>query len=293
MSSPRSSQWAGVALALAAAVAFALSNIGASLAYQGGSNPLTVSAFRFVLPAVALVVWLRLRGVPLGLPARSAWIATVLGAVTGAYNWALLTAIGVIPVALAILVFYLFPLVATVILAVCGWEKFGWPIVAAIVLAFAGLVLALDPGGGNLDFTGVALAFAGALGLGAVIAVSSRIFRSGDSRPVTLHIAAVAGALLIAFAAAHGDVALPQTALGWVGFAGTSASYAFAIISFFIVISMIGPVRASLLSYAEPVVAAGLGIAILGEMLAPVQMVGIALVVAALIATTLWQPRAH
>jgi drug/metabolite transporter (DMT)-like permease len=280
-------------LALILAVAFALSNIGASLAYQGGSNPLTVSAFRFVLPAIAVFVWLRLRGVPVALPARAAWIAVGLGAITGAYNWALLTAIGVIPVALAILVFYLFPLIATVILAVCGWEKLGWRMLAAIVLAFAGLVLALDPGGGNLDFTGVALAFVAAFGLGLVIAVSSRIFRSGDSRPVTLHIVGAAGVMLIVFAAAHGDVALPQTALGWVGFAGTAVSYAFAIISFFIVISMIGPVRASLLSYAEPVVAAGLGVAILGELLAPVQMVGIALVVAALVGATLWQPRAH
>jgi len=42
----------GVIIALAAAAAFALANTSASVAYQGGSNALTIAATRFVLPAV-------------------------------------------------------------------------------------------------------------------------------------------------------------------------------------------------------------------------------------------------
>ena len=230
-------------------------------------------------------------GVPLRLPARDGWVAAVLGAITAVYTLALLSAIGAIPLALAILVFYLFPLVATVTLAVCGWEKFGRQTMAAIVLAFAGLALALNPHGGGLDLEGVALALVGALGLGIVIAVSSRVFRAGDSRPVTLYIAAVAAVVLIVLCAAHGELVLPQTGLGWLGLVGTSVFYAFAMIAFFIAISMIGPVRVSLLSYAEPVVAAGLGVTLLGEALALLQIAGIALVIAALVGATLWQPR--
>lgn len=283
----RSREWLGVALALVTAAAFALSNASASLAYQGGSNPMTVAAVRFVLPMAALLVWLRISGVALGLPARDGWIAAALGAITGLYNWALLSAIDAIPLALAILVFYLFPLVTTFILAAFGWEKLGWRTIAAVVLAFAGLALALDPRGGDLAVVGVALAFAAALCLGTVIAVSSRLIRAGDSRPVTLHMVAVAAGLLIALCAAGGGFALPQTGSGWVGFVGTSLLYAFAIIGFFIAVSMIGPVRASLLSYAEPVIAAGLGIIMLDQALAPVQVAGIALVIIALVGATL------
>jgi drug/metabolite transporter (DMT)-like permease len=137
----------------------------------------------------------------------------------------------------------------------------------------------------------VALARVGALGLGIVIAVSSRVFRAGDSRPVTLYIAAVAAVVLIVLCAAHGELVLPQTGFGWLGLVGTSVFYAFAMIAFFIAISMIGPVRVSLLSYAEPVVAAGLGVTLLGEALALPQIAGIALVIAALVGATLWQPR--
>ena len=207
------------------------------------------------------------------------------------HRWALLSAIGAIPLAIAILVFYLFPLVATVILAVCGWEKFGWQTITAIVLALLGLALALDPPGGNVNFEGVALALVGALGLGIVIAVSSRVFGTGDSRPVTLYIAAVSAVVLIGLCAAHGEFVLPQTGYGWLGFLGTAIFYAFAMIAFFIAISMIGPMRASLLSYAEPVVSAGLGVTLLGETLAPIQITGIALVITALVGATVWQPR--
>ena len=255
---------AGIALALAAAVAFALANTSASVAYHGGSNPLTVAAIRFLLPTGTLVVWLRLRGVPFALPGWDGCVAALLGAVTAVYTWALLSAIGAIRLASAILVFYLFPLVAAVILAVCGWEKFRWQTAAAIVLAFAGLALALDPRG-SLNFKGVALALVGALGLGIVTAVSSRVFRASDSRPVTLYIVAVAAMVLIVLCATHGEFLRPQTGFGWLGFVSTSVFYTFGIIAFFIAISIIGPVRVSLLSYAEPVVSAGLGVSLLGK----------------------------
>src|ERR1700693_3913969 len=98
-SAPRSRNWVGITLALAAAVAFALPTTSATLAYHNGSNPLTVAAIRFILPTAALIAWLRMRGVPLGLPARDGWVAAALGAVTAVYSGALLSAIGAIPLA--------------------------------------------------------------------------------------------------------------------------------------------------------------------------------------------------
>src|SRR5262245_17061154 len=232
----------GHILALAAAVAFALTNVSASLAFAGGSNPSTLAALRFVLPALVLTVWLGVERRPLRLPRRDAWIAAALGALTAAYSWALLSAIGAIPLALAILIFYLFPLVATAVLVLFGWEALGWKVVAAIVVAFVGLVLALDPRG-TVNVEGVLFGLAAAIGLGIVVAVSSRVFRSGDSRPVTLYLSTVAAIVLIAFCAGHGDIALPNTAGGWTGFVAAMVFYAFAVIAFFIAVSMIGPAR--------------------------------------------------
>jgi drug/metabolite transporter (DMT)-like permease len=273
----------GVTIALAAAAAFALANASASVAYHGGSNALTVAATRFIVPAVALVAWMRISGIPLRLAKRDALAAASLGVVTALYNWAILRSFGSIPFALAVLILYLFPLMAAAIVAGLGWEKLASRTIVAVVVAFAGLALALNVRDSNLNLEGVALAIFAAFGLAVVVAVSGRIFRKVDARPVTLYMAATACALLLMLCAASGAFTLPNTASGWVGFGVAAVLYGFAMIGFFIAVSIIGPVRASLLSYADAIISAGLGVVALGQALLPVQILGIAIVIFALI----------
>jgi drug/metabolite transporter (DMT)-like permease len=278
---PRTS--VGVTIALAAAAAFALANTSASVAYHGGSNALTVAATRFIVPAVALVAWMRISGIPLRLAKRDALAAASLGVVTALYNWAILRSFGSIPFALAVLILYLFPLMAAAIVAGLGWEKLASRTIVAVVVAFAGLALALNVRDSNLNLEGVALAIFAAFGLAVVVAVSGRIFRKVDARPVNLYMAATACALLLMLCAASGAFTLPNTASGWVGFGVAAVLYGFAMIGFFIAVSIIGPVRASLLSYADAIISAGLGVVALGQALLPVQILGIAIVIFALI----------
>jgi drug/metabolite transporter (DMT)-like permease len=283
----RGSIWVGILVALAAAAGYALANTSASVAYHGGSNALTVAATRFLVPTAGLIGWLYLGGISLVLPKRDAVVSALLGVATALYTWALLRSFSSIPFALAVLIFYLFPLIAATIVAVLGWERFAWQTGAATLLALVGLALALDIRSGNLNALGVALAFFAALGLAVVIVVSSRIIGKGDARPPTLYMAAAASALLLVLCAASGDFALPNSPSGWLGFIAAAGFYGFAMIAFFIAISMIGPVRASLLSYADAVISAGLGVIVLGETLTLLQVVGIALVIVALVGATL------
>jgi drug/metabolite transporter (DMT)-like permease len=279
--------WLGIVVALAAGAAYAVANTSANIAYQAGSNAMTVAATRFLVPVIALFVWMRLGGVSLVLPKRDTVIAVLLGFVTALYTWALLRSFNALPFALAVLTFYLFPLIAAILVAVLGWAKFIWRTGAAIALALIGLALALDVRGGNLDAGGIALALLAAVGLAVVIAVSSRMFGGGDARPLTFYMAAGACALLLVIGAGSGELALPQTGAGWIAFTASSVVYGFAMIAFFIAVSMIGPVRTSLLSYADAVISAGLGVAVLGQALTLVQVTGIALVIVALVGATL------
>jgi drug/metabolite transporter (DMT)-like permease len=93
---------------VAAAVAYACSSTAASLAYHGGSNPHTVAALRFVVPTIALIVWLRASRTSVLLSARDSWIALALGATTALYTLSWLSSLNEIPLAPAVLVFYLF-----------------------------------------------------------------------------------------------------------------------------------------------------------------------------------------
>jgi drug/metabolite transporter (DMT)-like permease len=117
---------------------------------------------------------------------RDAWISLALGCLTALYNLALLNAVHRLPLAHAILVFYLFPFLATFILAVFGWERLSWQSLMAAAVAFAGLGLVLRlRGSADINVDGLALAFGAALGIAIVIVVSSRVFKEGDSRPLT------------------------------------------------------------------------------------------------------------
>jgi drug/metabolite transporter (DMT)-like permease len=285
--------WLGIAVAIAAGAAFAIANTSAGLAYQGGSNPLTVASTRFLLPTAALIGWLGYTGVPLVLPRRQAIVAVLLGAATALYNWALLGSFNSIPFALAVLIIYFYPLIAAVMVATLGWEEFAWRTGAAILLAIIGLALALDVRGSNLNLTGVSLAFIAAVGLAVVVTVSSRVFGNGDARPVTLYVSAAASVLLLLLCATSEDFAFPQTRTGWIGFGAAAAFYGFAIITFFIAISMIGPVRASLFSYSDAVISAILGVVVLGQALTAIQVAGITLVIVALISATIRRNHAN
>ena len=263
--------WLGVAVAIAAGAAFAIANTSAGVAYQGGSNPLTVASTRFLLPTAALVAWLSFTGVPLILPKRQAIVAVLLGTVTALYNWALLGSFNSIPFALAVLIIYFYPLIAAVIVATFGWEKFAWKTGGAILLAIIGLALALYVRNSNLNVGGVSLAFLAAVGLAVVVAVSSRVFGDGDARPVTLYMSAIASVLLLLLCAASGDFAFPHTQTGWIGFGAAAVLWLRDHHVFHRDIHDRAGARSNLFSYSDAVISAILGVLILGQALTAIQ----------------------
>ncbi len=274
----------GIALVLGVGICFALSNTLAGLAYTGGSDPLTVSTVRYFLPALVLVVSLRLSGNPLLLPRRDGLTACALGFVTVIYSWSLLAAIEVMPLALAVLIFFLFPLITSFMIAILGWERLGLPTVAAAITAFIGLALALGVGIHALDPWGIVLAAISALGLAIVSVVSSRVIRTGDACRVTLYIVATAALTFLAITLVRGEFALPTTQAAWWGFVVNNFTFTAAVIGYFAGIRLIGPVKTTLYSYIEPLAAMTAAFVVLGQSLQPIQLAGILVVIAALVA---------
>lgn len=273
---------AGVTLALSSAVAFALANTVVGVAYRGGTNPLTVSATRFVLPIVILLVILWLAKKPVFLPARAGIGALILGVVTSAYTLALLSSLSVLPVGIAILVFYLFPIITAFIVSIFRWAPLSrWTIIGAFI-GFCGLALALGVKFEDYPLIGIAQAAFAALGLATVSAVSGRVIGTGDPRQATLYMAAGALVSFMVIVAVVGGFALPTTSEGWVGLGTTNIFYAFAMIGYFYAISYIGAAFTTIFSNLEPLVAIVAAFFLLDQQLEPLQLVGAAIVVAAL-----------
>ncbi len=281
----------GIALAAAAAVSFATNVSIARIAYDGGSNPLSYLTLRSAIALVVVFVLLRATRTPLQLPRRQRLTALALGCLMALYSWGILSAIQFIPVALATLIFYTYPLLTAAYLWLTRHERFTIAGGAAVIVAFVGLAIALDVTDAVPDLRGVALAALAAVGLTTVMILNSRIVGRGDSRPVTLHMLTSATAAYAIVTLALGDAALPATVAGLWAFFGGPLFYAFAIIAIFIAMSKLGPFRTALTMNLEPVSAAILGFVLLGQSLNPLQVFGIALVIAAVVFVQLSRAR--
>jgi drug/metabolite transporter (DMT)-like permease len=275
--------WLGLVLAAAVAIAFAGNTAAARIAFDGGATPLTMTAARLAAAGALLFVVLRLAGAPTRLPRRTRLFAWTLGPLMFFYQLALLSALEYIPLALAILVFYTFPIMT----GIYGWSTGREPPsvrgVAAVFVAFAGLALALDVSGGGLHPVGVLLAALSALGLTAMLQFNHRLVGAGDSRPVTLDMLASATATGLVVVLLTGDFALPSGAAGWSAFAVSTLMFSFAIISMFVAMTMIGPVRMALTMNLEPIASMLLGVFLLGQPMTPVQVLGGGLVIVAVL----------
>lgn len=273
----------GILVVIAVSVGFAFSNTLTTLAYASGTGPLAISTSRFILPAIILLGLLLISGRPVLLPRRDGLIAIALGFVTVMYSWSILAAIEALPVSLAVLIFFLFPIFTSFIMAGLGWGKLRPSTILAAFVAFGGLALALGVSAESLSLVGITFAATGALGLAIVSSVSSRLIQAGDSRQVTLYLVTTAAISFAAISLLKGEFLLPQTSIGWWGFLGSNLLFAGSLIGFFVGIAMIGPVRTTLFSYIEPLATMGAAFLLLGQLLSPLQTLGAVIVVGALV----------
>jgi len=280
---PLVTPWRGVVMALAVGVAFASNTSLAALAYRGGATPLAVLLARSCTAFVLLYLLLMMRGVPRTLPTPQRRGAIMIGCIFASYSFGVLQAIQWLPVGLVVATFYSFPILVGLVEWWSGRQPFNLRTALALLIAFCGILLALDVFGARLHRLGIALCLAGAVGVTVVMTLSGRIRAGGDSRPVTLHMLATAIAIFVVVALVHGGVHLPHTPLAWAAFVGAPLFYSFGIITLFMVIGEIGPVKTSLLMNIEPVTSVLLGFLLLDQRLGHTQLLGVALVVSAVL----------
>jgi len=275
--------WRGGALVLFAAAGFSLHNVITRLAFDAGSNALTVLAVRCLFAVVAIAAVYRWRGQSLRLPRHTRLVAMALGCVLALQSYGIIGAIQYIPVSLAILILYTYPIIVALLSPLTDRQ----PITAAKLIAFAGafigVALALDVSFTGLQWQGLALAATAAAAMTCTVIASGRIARSAGSVALTFHMISVAGALYIIALTVRGGPALPAEAAGWLALAAVPITYLVAILSFFAGIAAVGGLRLSMIMNSEPVITIALAVAILGEQLTPTQLAGAALVVAAIV----------
>lgn len=263
-------------------MSFAMVGICSALAIGAGSNPLTVVTVRAVETVVLLLTWFHFAGVRLAISRGDLARAFVVAMPLTLNNYMLNAAFGLIPVPLAVLIFYLWPAISTVASWLLRRDRFRAKTAAGLVLAFAGIALAL-----NVEFTaaqarGVWFAAGASVTWSLAFILMGQFFEGRDTRPATFYANMVALAVFILACLVTRELRLPQSMRGWTGLAGVGFFYSFALIGLFAATARIGPMRAGFYMNFEPIAALLLAALILGQTLAPVQLAGAALVICAL-----------
>lgn len=277
---------AGLALSILSSMSYGSAPVFVRFAYDAGAVPLTLLATRYVIATIVIFAALRLSGRPLAMPEGRRWGGVVAGLFFATMAYSYLLAIHRIPVSLAALLVFTYPLPVALLGRLRG-EPLLWPRIVAIVAAFIGLAVALGVEIGELDLLGIASATVCSLTYAFGVFYFGDTTRGADPMVVTLHATATAAAIFVPLAVLNGALVLPTTALGLIGIAGVSITYLVGILAFFAALVRIGPMKAALLAQLEPVVSILSAVLILREQLSLIQGAGITVVLGALLSLAL------
>lgn len=292
---PRS-DLAGAGLVVLAALCFGTLGPLSRFAEDAGVDSLTLVTWRAGLGAAVMGAFITARlaaglARPMALravPARDRWFMVGAAVANTILNFSVFVAFNRISIALALLVFYLYPALVAVVSVVWFGERLDRLRWGALGISLLGLVLVLAGAGGvgMLDPIGIGLAFVG--GLAQVFYVLAA--RYGFARVPGPQAAALtmSGAFLLylVIAAATGSLVALGTplasgaALGPVVFAGVIGA-GIPTVAYITGIRRLGPSRAAILATLEPVVGVALAAWLLAEQPTLVQVMGGALILVA------------
>jgi len=239
-------------------------------------------------------VILLLQGVRPVFTARHRRMLPAIGLLIGVQSLCLYSAVARLPVALALLAFNTYPIWT----AFWAWAVYRQKPERALLMAMPvillGLALALDVFGAASGLgaqgqwarigAGVAFALAAAATFGLALVITQHEAGAIDGRVRTATTMIVAGLVALATVAAQGGFHLPAAPAGWGGLAALTFLYGTAFTIMFTVLPRLGVVGNSAIMNVEPVFALVLAWAVLGQAIAPVQVVGALLVVGAVMA---------
>lgn len=288
-------RWLGVLVLLAIAATFGANHVAARLAFDHGASVSTAVAVRSLGTALFVLVLLRMSRVSLRIPGPTMRRGLLIGLLVTVQSFCLYSAVARIPVALALLVFNTFPIMLGLVSWLAGGERPAQRTLVAMPVALLGLAIALDvtglgaraAAGGSVTFAGmlpgVGFALGASVAFGVALHLIGRWLPAIDGRLRTLMFMVVVAVVTIAAGAATTGFRWPADATGWTGLTLLTVLYGTAITGLFVVLPRLGAVNNAAIMNFEPVAALGMAWAVLGQTVSPVQLLGGAIVIGAIV----------
>jgi drug/metabolite transporter (DMT)-like permease len=268
--------------------------VAARIALDHGVDVVTAVAVRSLVTAAVVAAIVRLNRLPLHLSRRQLKVMPLIGLLVSIQSYCLYSAVARIPVGLALLAFNTYPLWT----ALAAWAIYRHrperAVLIAMPLILFGLALALDVAGAASGLGarshwgqiggGAAFALLAAAAFGLVLALTQHEVADLDGRLRTALTMGMVGLLALAATVAQGGAHWPDASAGWWGLAALTLLYGTAFTIMFTLLPRLGVVGSSPILNVEPVAALLMAWLLLGQSIAPIQVVGALLVVGAVMA---------
>jgi drug/metabolite transporter (DMT)-like permease len=269
---------------IGAALTYSAGDVLAKVVFNDGMDVLSFITARGLLTVAFFWLWLRQAPPPRLHTRRERIVSVVVGLIFSANIFTLLLAVQLLPLSVAILTYFTYPLFTGLIGAVTGIDRVHWRGLVAAFVAFLGLALMLETRLADVSTLGIVCALAASVGRTITLLVTRAALRGTDSRLNTWYsLLPSAAVFLLASLLTHNWNA-PQTSLGWAAFVGMCIATTVPVLLIFVAIARIGPFRTALIMNLEPLVSTIGSIALLGEVMRPLQAAGGAIMLAALCA---------
>lgn len=267
----------GLLFVLIADFGFGSMGVLGKLAYSNGANTNTLLTIRFLVASLILAIYLIGSSKGFKVSRKELFLYFLLG--TLGYNAVSLcyfSALNYTSAQLVAISFFMYPIFVMILSVLFFKEEITKNKVIALFLGLLGILIMVWPFGVKIDFRGVIISLIGGFIYAIyVLAMGSSALKNSDSLKCTFYINlfAALGFIFISGITHTFIFKLSFSALSYIGAVGF-LSTAVAILAFFQGVKLIGPVKAALLANGEPLIAAVLGAAVLGERMTLIQSFG-------------------
>lgn len=253
----------------------------ASFSYGAGANIHSLNLARGVGFLLCLVGVNLIKRKSVRLPFKVLLTCYGVGILLSIEMYVLLAAVKSIPVALAVLIFFSYPILIAMYRWIKGVEPFTFRAMALMTLAFGGLIFVLLNAAVTPALAGVIFSICAAITMAVMLISSEASLNAYDNTVVLFHVLSMVSVIMLSISFFLVELAWPTGFIGWLGFTGSTFFYVSATFALFSAVSLIGPLRMAIIDNTAPVWAILFGYLILAESLSLLQMGGALVVVIA------------
>ncbi|GAB6181305.1 EamA family transporter [Desulfotomaculum defluvii] len=266
----------GIILIVIATLSLSTEAIAAKFSYQAGATVFTVLAARNILGA--LLFWVTLLFSKTSAVLSSNQLFKVISLSIGGQamiTLALFNSYKYIPAGMAILLFFVYPTITSILAYFLLREPLHRRKLLALGLTLVGCMIILGKPTEDFNHLGVSLALTAALINAIFLVFSSKVLNDVAVPVFNAYMTSSCAIFFLVIGMFLGEINfnLPVKAWGFMTFLGVICTFV-AMFTFLKGITIVGPSRSAIISTLQPAFTGGLGFFLLGEHLSTWQIIG-------------------